>query len=571
MSKPVDYTPFSQSKQNGNKFVRQEDGVEALLTDAIESSSSNASQRDKSQSTLLVELAVDSCFELFHAKNSSAGCYARIAVGKHLETCRIGSNAFRLWLLRLYWESCGGAPNSSAMQDAVGVLRGKALFEGAKHPVSVRLGELNGCIYLDLANDEWQAVEIDAQGWRIIDRPPVRFIRTSGMLPLPMPKPGARLAMMRPFLNVENDDDWLLICAWLVSTLRPSGPFPALGIHGEQGAAKTSTCRILRALVDPNEAPLRSGPKNERDLVIAASNSWMVSLENMSKLPDWLSDALCRLSTGGGFGTRELYSDDEETLFCAKRPILMNGIAELATRSDLLDRSIVVTLPRIADHQRRTEKEIAQEFAIKRPLILGALLDAVSTALAGYKDISLQRLPRMADFATWACAAEPAFDCQSGAFLYAYQSNVAAANESAIDSSVIAVPLLAFLNGKDKWRGTASDLLHDLEKAAFECVPKRVDLPKKPHLLSGELMRIAPNLRRIGWDVERGRVGGSRFIQITKITTINSVDSVHSVNDSEKKSDIDAAGAIDAKKQPISPEAVNDLTIKKSRTKRIVI
>src|SRR5207253_279153 len=154
---------------------------------------------------------------------------------------------------------------------------------------------------------------------------PVRFRRTRGMLPLPIPEPGGRLDTLRDFVNAD-DDGWTLATAWLVGTLRPDRPFPVLGIHGEQGSGKSTQARMLRGLVDPNVADLRSCPRKEHDLVLAAVNGWIVGLDNVSRLPDWLSDALCRLSTGAGFGTRQLYTDADESLFAAKRPILLNGI-----------------------------------------------------------------------------------------------------------------------------------------------------------------------------------------------------------------------------------------------------
>src|SRR5439155_25729840 len=138
---------------------------------------------------------------------------------------------------------------------------------------------------------------------------------------------------------------------------------------------------VLRNLVDPNSAPLRAEPRSVRDLMIAAANGWMFTLENLSQIAPWLSDALCRLSTGGGFATRRLYSDADEMLFAAQRPVMVNGIVELATRADLLDRSLVVELPAIPDEKRRREDEFWPAFEAARPRLLGALLDALSGAL----------------------------------------------------------------------------------------------------------------------------------------------------------------------------------------------
>src|SRR5262249_3587483 len=152
--------------------------------------------------------------------------------------------------------------------------------------------------YLDLADEQWRAIEIDTDGWRIIPAPPVRFRRAPGMLPLPEPKAGGAVGQLRAFLNVKSDDDFELALAWLLAAMRDRGPYPVLALMGEQGSAKTSFATILRLLVDPSTAPLRSFPREDRDLFIAASNGWIVGYDNVSRVPSWLSDALCRLATG---------------------------------------------------------------------------------------------------------------------------------------------------------------------------------------------------------------------------------------------------------------------------------
>ena len=164
---------------------------------------------------------------------------------------------------------------------------------------------------------------------------------------------------------------------------------------------------------------MRTTPRNERDLVIAATNSWCVAFDNISTLQPWFSDASCRLSTGGGFSARELYTDTEEVLFDATRPQLFNGITEVATRPDLLDRALVVTLPPIPEERRRPEAELWREFEEARPRILAALFDAVSGALGAVEDVRLEGNLRMADFAVWSTAAEGALGWEPGAFMTA--------------------------------------------------------------------------------------------------------------------------------------------------------
>src|SRR5262249_14110992 len=156
-------------------------------------------------------------------------------------------------------------------------------------------------------------------------------------------------------------------------------------------------------------------------LMISAKNGWIIGFDNLSTIQPWLSDTLCRLSTGGGFATRTLYEDSEETLFDAQRPVILTGIEDLATRSDLLDRCIVLYLPVITDDKRMPEAEFQRQFQACRARILGALLDAVACAIGGEKKVALERLPRLADFAVWITAAEPALGWQKGRFMEAYK------------------------------------------------------------------------------------------------------------------------------------------------------
>lgn len=169
---------------------------------------------------------------------------------------------------------------------------------------------------------------------------------------------------------------------------------------------------------------------------------------------------------GGGFATRKLHSDDEEVLFDAMRPAMLNGIEELVTRGDLLERSIVVHLPAITDESRRDREEIDRALSAARPYILGALLDAVSVVLRNWGTVQLAKRPRMSDFARWCVAAEPALGCEPRAFLNAYANNRSTANALALEASPIAAILIAFAEGVERWTGTAGELLEELSKPA---------------------------------------------------------------------------------------------------------
>jgi len=284
-------------------------------------------------------------------------------------------------------------------------------------------------------------------------------------------------------------------------------------LRGEQGTAKSTRARVLKTLIDPGKAALQAEPKNEHDLAIAANNSHVCAFDNLSKLTPRLSDALCRLSTGGGFRTRKLYTDDDEALFDAQRPVILNGIPDIATRSDLVDRSVLSVLQPIPDDKRRDEKEFWTAFNEAHLRILGALLTAVATALRRWPAIQLAKKPRMADFARWIVAAEPSLPWAPGTFVRAYAENRDESIKSLLDGDSIADYLREI---SLPWQGTARDLWDELEKRIPEEIRKQRDWPaKKPNQLSGHLRRLAPALRQLGIDIQFTRASGGRKRLIT--------------------------------------------------------
>src|SRR5262249_2577594 len=288
-------------------------------------------------------------------------------------------------------------------------------------------------LYLDLCDETWRSVEIDTAGWQLIDNPPVRFRRTAGMKALPVPASGGALETLRSFLNVKTYNEFVLAVAWLLAGLRDCGPYPVLALSGEQGSAKSTFAKISRSLLDPNTAPLRALPREDRDLFIAANNGHVLVFDNVSGLPAWISDTLCRLATGGGFAVRQLYTDQDEVLFDASRPVILNGIEDIVTRPDLADRAILLTLEPIPEESRRPEAELWSAVDPDCRCILGALLKAGVEGLRRLPEPRLPRLPRMADFALWATACETAL-WPAGTFWMAYCGNRDEAVEGVIDA-----------------------------------------------------------------------------------------------------------------------------------------
>jgi hypothetical protein len=482
-----------------------------------ETESKNDRSSQKSQSDRLVAIISKYEVSLFHAMGDREDAFVSIPVDNHAETYRVRSTGFRRWLAHRHFERYGQSPNSQALAAALEVIEGKALYEGVGRLVAVRLASHNGCIYLDLGDEHWQAVEISTTGWRIIQECPVCFIRPRGHRALPTPVKGGHMDELRRFVNVADDDQWILLRAALLGCLRPAGPYLVLVVVGEQGSCKSTLCRIFRDLIDPNVAALRAEPREVRDLMIAAQNSWLIVFDNISHIQPWLSDALCRLATGGGFATRELYTDGEEVIFDSVRPILLNGIEEFVTRPDLMDRAIALQLSPISEENRRPECDLLREWREALPRILGALLDAASLALRDIDSVSLSRAPRMADFAKWVVAGAPALGFTGDEFLAAYGSTRRAAADLAIETSPVGPMLVRFMTMRDRWEGTSTELLGELN--AGDCTDERMrqqrDWPRSARKLSGELRRLCPSLRAKGLSVSfRARTNAKRLILI---------------------------------------------------------
>jgi hypothetical protein len=420
-------------------------------------------------------------------------------------------------------------------------MQGRARYSGIERSTFRRIAEANGKIYIDLCNSKWQAIEISEDGWHVTNDYPVSFLRSKGMLPLPEPEPGGSLDDLRRFINVGSYEDFALMKGWLVQTLRYDVPFTLLALGGEQGSAKSTTASILRSLIDPNTALLRRPPKDERDLIAAARNGWIIALNNLSSIPIWLSDALCCLSVDGGFASRELYTDGEEFILKARRPIILTSIEDTIGKSDLLDRTVSLILPQIPESRREKEQDLWKRFQNALPKLLGALCDYASAALKNLPNTRITNLPRMADFAEWGVAAEGVTE-QSSVFLQSYrmmrQTNV----ESILEASPLAAVVQRFIEKEKKWNGTASDLLAELDGIATDKEKKRKSYPQAPNTLSNKLREIAPNFRQIGIEIILGnRKGkkGAKIINIEQIRKQSSASSEETSDDSNTQSSND--------------------------------
>lgn len=498
------------------------------LDKLIAAESGGGSGRDPTQAETLVDLA--QAAELFHAADDAA--YADIEVESggvaHRVTWAVRSRGFERWLRTRFYAETKGAPNSESMKSAIGSIEAQAHHDAPVREVYIRVGAFAGKLYLDLCDATWRAVEIDKAGWRVVDRPAIRFRRSRDMGVLPEPMHGGSIDALRPLLNIpeglDGDDAFVLAIAYELACLSGRGPYPVMVVGGEQGTAKSTRSALLRSVVDPGKPILRSLPRNERDLFIAARNRYVLAFDNISGLAQWLSDAFCRVASGAGFGTRQLWTDDDEALFDGARPIILNGIEEVVERPDLAERALFATCEPIAEGRRKSDEEVWAEFAAAHASILGALLDAVSAGLRNAPTLRPPMLPRMADFAKWAIACESAL-WSPGEFLRAYHANIMSAVESVLEASPVAVGVRALMDkiAEDKkidWKGTATELLAELILLVGDKAARAKTWPQSARQLSGHLRRAAAFLQRVRIDIAFTEEGHAKtkFITITADT-----------------------------------------------------
>ena len=441
-------------------------------------------------------------------RTPSGALFAEVMQDGHREIWPIQSDSFARMIQRIQRNESGQILGKKDLAKFIDALEAEAQFGDAVEDVHLRVARVKDRIYLDLCDPTWRVIEIDSNGWRVLPHSPVRFRRTTGMLALPEPVSGGDLNTLWNFVQIADPGERLLVTAHLLGTLARVQPYPVLYLIGGNGTAKSTSTRILAHLVDPHISGVRSVPKSERDLFVAGQHRHLLPLDNVSQITNEMSDALCRISTGATFAARKNFSDGDEVFLSAANPIISNGIVYAFTRPDLVDRTITVQLGQIPDSDRLLEEDVMGNFEAVHPSLLGALCDALSIGLGRKGNIPRPALPRMADFAYWGIACEPAYATEEGAFLAAYYRNIRQTNEETIDEDPVAPRIRDLLARRTSWEGTATRLEETLR--GLRDMPLPQNWPKTAKLMSDHLRRIGPALGRIGVSMTFERRGHDR-------------------------------------------------------------
>jgi len=453
---------------------------------------------------------------------STDGCfYARVSVGGRSDVYPIRSAAFRSWLIDGHFQASREIASDWAIRRVLGKLEATARFEAGTPSIFLRVGhDRNGnggasdC-YLDLGDPGGHAVKIGPEGWSGVEAPRVHFRRPAEYLPLPLPSRDGSIELLRRYVNL-SESDFRLFIVWMAAAIRPVGPYPPLVLYGETGVAKSALARIARLLIDPQDGFLPGAPPTTRALMRSVVNRWLLVFDNIRAIPDWLSDALCLLSTGGTFDGPASFSADDHRVIHAQRPVILSGIEEFVARSDFSDRSLVFHLQPIASGERLLDEAFWELFSQDYPRILGGLLDAVAGGLRELPSVELAELPRMADFARFAEAVGRTLGWPAGTVLANYNDNRRAAAVAHIEESPVASFLLEWAHELNDWSGTPTELLAQLNSLVEKKVRVLPDWPKSPSSLAKELRRIAPQLRLHSISVVFERNCQKRLITLTK-------------------------------------------------------
>lgn len=529
--------------------------IQAFRSGQQDQQSADNCEEDKtSQADRLVEIGVKNS-TLFHDDTKTP--FAVIEVNDHHETWPIELKKYRSRLVHQYYESTGKAPGNESIRQALNVLEAKAVYDGETKNLSLRVAKHDGAIYYDLADDKWRTVKVEPGRWVVENNPPILFQRYQNTASQVLPQKGGILELLKKYVNLKHEGDWVLLVACLVSAFVPNIPHVISVFYGDKGSAKTTAQRVLKKIIDPAVLETMTLADCKNELVLTLKNNYAPCFDNLDSLRPWQSDMLCQAATGGGISKRQLYTDTDEIILSFYRCPLLNGINNVVTRDDLLDRSVLFQLERIDPEKRLEEAVLWEEFENDLPQILGAVFDILAEAMLVYPELDLKKLPRMADFARWGCAIAEAAGIGGNEFLAAYWSNIGSAVDEAIQADQVAAAIYDLMNEQNSWNGTATELLEKLSELPGVDANNK-GWPKRPHILTRRINKMKSALAEVGIKVDNSRTDDARYIELSKDEEIESAISKGKVSEHDTSNQVEPEKRHENTKQASGENALNN-------------
>ena len=417
----------------------------------------------KTQAQQIMEFAQERC-KLY--KDDQQNTYASfINQNGTNEIWSILSPSFKNAVGAWHYKQHGQAFTQDMLKDACGMLHSVALYSGDECTIHRRVAKIDDCYYLDLCDEQWQQVAVSAYGFRVVPMEQAMFARSQRMSSLPVPMQPNDLSELWDFFRVEPKDRNLLL-AWILECFRVDTVYPILEVSGGQGTGKTMFCAFLKLLIDPAMPLQQPEVTTIEDLYVTAKNNHLVLLENLSSLNKAMQDACCQISTGSGYSKRKLHSNAEEYSYSVKTPLLINGIVPLATREDMISRTVRLKLTPISGGIRVTETSLMERFMEARPRLLGALLSLFSTVLSKQAKEEDYELPRLADFALLGEAISLNEGHRAGNFIKQLNENQADACLAGVEGDPFADTIIQMGEKSEKecvFSGTCGELLRKIQ------------------------------------------------------------------------------------------------------------
>jgi len=501
-----------QFSKIGYAFYDENGNAGAKTRTRKKNSNHDSNNEDVKLSAEVIKL-LESGIELLFINKTDDKAFAAIHVNGHREIIPIHkSKRFDLFVRKTYYDKTGDTIGSDVLKEVVDTLEAKALFDGPVKTLDIRINKDpydDIAYWYDLCNENWEAIRITKDGWNIVksNEVPIVFRRYSSQQAQMYPSKNYPSDIMDQFLKLINlkdsENTKLLVKCYIVSILIPGISKAMLMIHGPKGAAKTAFEDLVKQLLDPSILNNLTLARTTEMLAQQLMHNFLTYYDNVSTLPEWLSNDLCRAVTGTASSKRELYTDDDDIIYKYKRPIGFNGINLAATRADLLDRGLIIELERVKPENRRSfEEDIKPELERIKPELLGFIVDTIVKVLElkARGGIKLKSMSRMADFEIACEMISRCLGYDEGEFIKAYEENKALGTSQVLEGSSVARAIIHMMESMNTWSGTATILLSDLEEEAAKLkidIRKDKSWPKAAHILSRRLNEIKANLEEL--------------------------------------------------------------------------
>jgi len=416
-------------------------------------------------------------------------------------TAKVNSSIYRNRIQHMYYSEYQRPLPKGVLEEIIAILAAYTKFEAEQKQLFLRVGEIGESFFYDLCNEFGDVVEIS----NVIKIKPTRkiiFKKFEEQKKQIISDKGKKLSGICKYINIAPSEQ-LLFVVYIVSCFIPNIQHPILLLHGESGNGKSTISTMIKELVDPSKNALTKTSSSEADLYLSIERNWLTVFDNESKLSSKMSDNLCRVVTGIAISRRKLYTDNDAVSTNVKQCIILNGIENIATKEDLLNRSLIFEVIRKKESEVVPFGDLMREFEHSKPEFLREIFNVLLKAKGIYTELTdFKCTSRMAEFEKWGFAIGQVISGDGELFLKQYRANTLKQENEAIASNTLVSAIEIILNGSEKGfiELRPSDLLHKIQQIAYkEGLSIQSDtMPKDAVSVTKKLKAYKTLLQKIG-------------------------------------------------------------------------